>query len=146
MPRLLTVGAGLTLVALAAAIIVPDYRVAVMRNAQKRTMADMHSIAAAWEARADDVHSYAVAPRNKRLVTASELARALEPKYIRNLPRVDGWGAEYQFTADAETYVIRSLGRDHKSDRADASGATSSFDSDIIYSNGSFVQYPEEAG
>lgn len=145
MPRLLTAGAGLTLVALAAAVVVPDYRVAVMRNAQKRTMADMHSIAAAWEARAIDVHSYAVAPR-KRLVTASELARALEPKYIRNFPRVDGWGTEYQFTADAETYAIRSLGRDHKSDRADASGATNSFDSDIIYSNGSFVQYPEEAG
>lgn len=152
MSRLLTAGAGLTFVTLAAAVMVPNYRVAVGRSSQKKTMADMRSIAMAWEARANDIQSYAVAPR-KRLVTTSELARALEPKYIRKLPRVDGWGTEFQFMSGdydaegrAETYVIRSLGRDHKSDRADASGATSNFDSDIIYSNGSFVQYPEEAG
>jgi len=152
MPRLLTIGAGLALVTLAASIIVPDYRHATNRIAQKRTMADMRSIATAWEARANDVHSYAVAP-HKGPVTTTELARALEPKYIRKLPHVDGWGAEYQLTAGdydaeghAETYTIRSLGSDHKSDRADASGATSRFASDIIYSNGSFVQYPEEAG
>jgi hypothetical protein len=152
MPRLLTVGAGLTFVTLAASIIVPNYRFVANRSSQKRTMADMRTIAAAWEARASDVDSYAVV-EPKRPVTTIELARALEPKYIRKLPRVDGWGTEFQLTAgdyDAEghaaTYTIRSLGSDRRSDRADASGATSNFASDIIYSNGSFTQYPESAG
>jgi len=152
MSRLLTVGAGLTFVTLIASVIVPDYRDAVRRSSQKRTMADMRSIAMAWEARASDVHSYAVGPP-RRHVTTTDLARALEPKYIRNLPRVDGWGTEFQFSAGdydaegrADTYIIRSLGSDRRNDRSDASGPTGNFASDIIYSNGSFVQYPEEAG
>ena len=152
MPRLLTAGAGFTVAAIAASIIVPNYRLATNRSSQKRTMADMRSIATAWEARASDVHSYAIAPHSRH-VTATALAGVLEPKYIRKLPHIDGWGTEYQFTAGdydaegrAETYIIRSLGSDHRSDRADASGPTTNFASDIIYSNGSFVQYPEDAG
>jgi len=145
MSRLFTAGAGLTLVTLIASVAVPNYRVATNRSAEKRTMADIRSIATAWEARADDVHSYAVAPPG-RAVTTTDLARALSPKYIRTFPRVDGWGTEYQFTANADSYSIRSLGNDHKNDRAEASGPTSNFASDIIYSDGSFVQYPEGAG
>ena len=145
MSRLFTAGAGLTLVTLIASVAVPNYRFAKNRSAEKRTMADIRSIATAWEARASDVHSYEVAPPG-RTVTTTELVRALSPKYIRTFPRVDGWGTEFQFTANADTYSIRSLGNDHKNDRAEGNGATNNFASDIIYSNGSFTQYPEDAG
>jgi hypothetical protein len=92
-------------------------------------------------------------PAEQRVTTA-ELARALEPKYIRKLPRADGWGSEFQFTTgdyeiggQAQTYMVRSLGSDGRSDRiANLSGATTRFEDDIVYSNGSFVRFPESAG
>ena len=120
---------------------------------QKQTMADMRSIATAWEARATDTHSYSVSARHR--ITTADLARALEPKYIRRLPRKDGWGTDFQFsTADydadgsAATYIIRSLGSDARADAVSniASGPTSSPADDLVYSNGSFIRYPEGAG
>ena len=128
------------------------------RSRQSRTMADMRSIATAWEARATDINSYSVGSRHGRQtaerVTTADLAQALEPKYIRKFPRTDGWGSEFQFTTSdydpegrAETYVIRSLGSDAQMDRdANASGATTNPADDLVYSNGSFVRYPERAG
>lgn len=165
MYRMLKVAAGLTVLVLLTWSIVPNYLRARNRSRQKRTMADIRTIATAWEARATDTNSYSVdgdrdshaggRPRNseERRVTPAELVRSLEPKYIRNLPRTDGWGMEFQFTesdfieSQAQTYVIRSLGSDRRSDPiSNLSGATKSFEDDIIYSNGSFVRYPESAG
>ncbi|MEA2164352.1 MAG: hypothetical protein QOK37_2479 [Thermoanaerobaculia bacterium] len=162
---MLKVLAGLIVLVLLARSIVPNYLRTRNRSRQKRTMADIRTIATAWEARATDTNSYSVdgdhdsragarqRTSGERRVTPAELARSLEPKYIRNLPRTDGWGMELQFTesdftaSQAQTYIIRSLGSDRRSDRiANLSGATTSFEDDIIYSNGSFVRYPESAG
>jgi type II secretory pathway pseudopilin PulG len=166
MYRMLRIVAGLTLLVIPAWFIVPNYLQARNRSRQKRTMADIRSIATAWEARATDINSYSVgARRNSRVgggakmpaeqrVTTAELARALEPKYIRELPGADGWGEEFQFTTgddevggQGQTYVIRSLGSDGRPDRiANLSGASTSFEDDIVYSQGGFVRYPESAG
>jgi type II secretory pathway pseudopilin PulG len=140
-------------VALLASIVVPNLLTAMNRSHQKRTMADMRSIATAWEARATDRNSYSVGSHHGRLTTA-ELAAALEPTYIRTLPRADGWGTEFQFaTGDqevdgqAQSYDIRSLGSDGRPDPvADLRAATTKFTDDIIYTNGSFSRYPEETG
>ena len=127
---------------------VPNFLTAQKRSQQRHTMVDMRTIATAWEARAMDVNTYAVG--GKQRVTTGDLARVLEPKYVRNLPREDGWGNAFQFTVadQGQTYVIRSFGSDGKPDRVLnlASGATKNFADDIVYSNGSFTQYPEGAG
>jgi general secretion pathway protein G len=147
------------LLVLPALFIVPHYRQTINRSRQKRTMADIRSIATAWEARATKFDTYSIgALRNSRVsarpVTTAELARSLEPTYIRHLPRADGWGTEFQFaTGDeeiggqAQTYMIRSLGSDRRSDRiANLTGSTTNFEDDMIYSTGSFIRYPESAG
>lgn len=163
MPRLIKTGAVIACVVGLSWVVVPNLIVARNRSSQKRTMADMRSIAAAWEARATDVNSYSVRhsrlgrnphPLGEETVTPAELAEALEPKYIRHLPRVDGWGSEFRFAVsdyddagEAATYTIRSLGRDRRRDASPRpAGPTGSFEADIVYSNGSFTQYPEEAG
>lgn len=140
-------------------VVVPQFAQARNRSRQKRTMADMRAIATAWEARASDINSYSVGPGRRspgsQHITATELALALEPKYIRKLPRRDGWGTEFQFTTSdfdeaghAATYVIRSYGSDGEPDRTlnVASGATTNSADDLIYSNGSFIRYPESSG
>lgn len=166
MQRILSIGAGLAFAMFLAWVIVPNYLQARNRSRQKQTMADIRSIATAWEARATDINSYSVGARHnsragasmkmptERRVTAAELASALEPAYIRKLPRTDGWGTEFQFTTagyeiagQAQTYTIRSLGSDGRADRIpNLSGSTTNFSDDVIYSNGSFTRYPEASG
>lgn len=158
MQRILTIGAGLVATVFLAWVIVSNVLQARNRSRQKQTMADMRSIATAWEARATKVNSYSVGtghmlPAEQR-VTAAELARALQPTYIRKLPSADGWGTAFQFaTAGAGTggqeqsYVIRSFGSDGRPDRmANLNGPTTNFSDDIIFADGSFFRYPEGAG
>src|SRR5687767_4847462 len=142
------------IIGILAAIAIPNLLTAMQRSKQKRTMADIRSIATAWEARATDVNRYNAAaavtiPTNA--VSATQLSTALSPTYIKQLPAKDGWeGPFYSFadqawgsaTLAAQVYVIRSYGRDSAADAA-AGGGTKAFDCDIIFSNGSFVQYPE---
>jgi type IV pilus assembly protein PilA len=46
------------IIGILAAIAIPNLLTAMQRSKQKRTMADMRSIATAWEARATDVNKY----------------------------------------------------------------------------------------
>ena|SRR5689334_6660982 len=126
-----------------ASIAIPNIRTSMQRSDQKRTMADMRAIATAWEARATDRNSYLVGrPGN---VAYADLRRVLEPTYVKRLPQYDGWGRAFVFStgADGGEYAVRSVGSDGKLDPHTAPGATTDFDCDIIYSNGTFVSYPE---
>ena len=142
------------IIGILAAIAIPNLLTAMQRSKQKRTMADVRTIATAWEARATDVNRYNAAgfsvPGTQ--VTADELVTYLTPTYVKNLPAKDGWGTPYAFLADqamtvataAQVYAIISYGKDAKAQGGTyIGGATTAFDCDIIYSNGSFVQYPE---
>jgi type II secretion system protein G len=146
------------IIGILAAIAIPNLLTAMQRSRQKRTMADMRSLATAWEARAVDVSRYNAAGALSALALATvdvsgTIEGELTPTYIKSLAEKDGWGNRYKFeteaTVDAETaanmYVIRSPGRDgiFSATAASAGGATTNFNEDIIYSNGSFVQYPE---
>ena len=144
------------IIGILAAIAIPNLLTAMQRSKQKRSMADMRSLATAWEARATDMNKYnaaadpigtATAP-----VTGAQLTLALTPTYIKVLPVNDGWGVAYEFASDqaftvataAQTYMIRSYGKDGISQGATpAGGPTTQFDCDIIYSSGSFTQFPE---
>jgi len=46
------------IIGILAAIAIPNLLTALQRAKQKRTMADMHSIATGWEARATDTNRY----------------------------------------------------------------------------------------
>jgi type II secretion system protein G len=146
------------IIGILAAIAIPNLLTAMQRSKQKRTMADMRSIATAWEARATDTNRYnaagAISLPTKTIGT-SNLAGMITPTYMKQLPAKDGWNNDWLFYMDqdiattatspaAQEYMIRSTGKDGKAD-AHLGGATTSFNCDIIYSNGSFLQWAEGA-
>jgi hypothetical protein len=71
----------------------------------------------------------------------------LVPTYIKLFTENDAWGAPLVYTTNAtgSSYMITSYGRDKKPDGSYAGYGTQRFDCDILYSNGSFIQYPEGA-
>ena len=75
------------------------------------------------------------------------LVESLQPVYVRTLPLKDGWGHELHVRSDGETYVLVSAGKDGQLDRdwlepADA-GASTQFNSDIVFRDGQFEAWPE---
>ncbi len=137
-----------------AAVAIWNYYTSIQRARQKRTMADLRSIATAWEARATEVKFYNAASQTFPVPSASisfnELNTMLVPTYMKVLPRIDGWAFPYAFATDqpvggpsAEEYMIRSAGRDGVFQASYTVGGTTDFDCDIVYSAGSFIVYPE---
>ena len=117
-------------------------------------MADMRTISSAWESRATDTNNYAIAgaklswPAANKDITAIETA--LAPTYVKKVPVYDGWGAKFGVGYDStgESYSIISGGADKKfahsgTTQADTPMITGNFDCDIIFSEGTFVMYPE---
>ncbi len=147
------------IIGILAAIAIPNLLTAMQRSKQKRTMADIRSIATAWEAYAVDENAYTAAgipeePTQDQTtegtdwseMSYSSVAGRLSPDYIKNLPANDGWGNAYEyFTAEnGQRYSIDSMGKDGVRDEGSAAdGPTTDFNCDIVYENGSFVQYPE---
>lgn len=134
------------IIGILAAIAIVNYLNAVTRARQKRTMADMRTIANAWETRASETLAYTSAgftyPGTP--VTYTGLVNMLNPGYIKNVPRVDGWSRNLEFAAQDKVYAIRSPGRDGVFEGTDYStDGTTDPDCDIVFSNGNFVRYPE---
>jgi type II secretion system protein G len=135
------------IIGILAAIAIPNLLTAMQRSKQKRTMADIRTIATAWEARATDQNSYSAAGATFSMPSAVSyptLSGKLAPTYIKSLPQNDGWGVAYTYGTDGQVYGIRSAGKDGTySSGAYTVGPTTNFAEDIVYSNGSFVRYPE---
>jgi len=126
----------------------------MQRSKQKRTMADMRTIATAWEARATDVNKYNAAGAVSiptTVLPAGTMTTILSPTYIKSLPPRDGWGNAWEYRADqtfasataAQQYAILSYGKDGIAQATPVGSSTTNFDCDIIYSQGGFLQYPE---
>ena len=118
----------------------------------QRTMGDMRSIATASEAYAIDNDMY---PEANDL---DDLDGLLSPIYIRELPRADAWGRDYRYLVsdDLTSYRIVSAGPDGtfswdsdiRLDDAQlgrAAQPSTSFNDDLVYQNGTFIQYPPES-
>ena len=142
------------IIGILAAIAIPNLLTAMQRSKQKRTMADMRTIATAWEARATDVNRYNAAGVSLPTVSvdAPTLGNYLSPTYVKTFPQRDGWGNDWNFWLDkgmatataAQVYAIVSAGKDGTFQGSTVTGgATTAFDCDIVYSNGTFIQYPE---
>ncbi|HEY0590811.1 MAG TPA: prepilin-type N-terminal cleavage/methylation domain-containing protein [Thermoanaerobaculia bacterium] len=143
------------IIGILAAIAIPNLLTAMQRSKQTRTMADMRSIATAWEARATDTNSYNAAGWTQMTeITLAELTSGLTPTYIRQFPNKDGWGNSWYFGAQfgwesgtaAQAYHVQSSGRDGAMEASGTDNTkTTDFDCDIVYENGNFVQWPEGA-
>jgi type II secretion system protein G len=139
------------IIGILAAIAIPNLLTAMQRSRQKRTMADMRTIASAWEARATDVNQYSAAGISWPApdASAATLSARLSPTYIKNVPVYDGWSNTIMVgqSASGGSYSIKSYGADKKESATETSAAkaitTQNFDCDIIYSDGSYVMYPE---
>ncbi len=140
-----------------AAISIVNYMVALDKSKQKKTMADMRSIAGAWEARATDRGGYSAAGATTEVfswpsddLTFPDMLALLQPTYIRPLARYDGWGNELAFAIEpatgggqSSTYAIRSAGRDGIFSASYSEALTTRFECDLVFSNGAFVVSPK---
>jgi type II secretory pathway pseudopilin PulG len=131
------------IIGILAAIAIPNLLTAMQRSRQKRTMADIRTVATALEAYGVD-HDREPYPEGS---TVAALRTVLQPKYLKNVPAVDGWTSELRYMPLPERgYVIISAGADKTFDAETpdqyGGGVTKHFDCDIVFANGSFVQYP----
>jgi general secretion pathway protein G len=145
----------IAIIGILAAILIPNLLSAVHRGRQKRTMADMRSLATAIEAYNVDNNSYPTGTCASGLFTTagSPLTdtsfSVLTPTYMAQPPKKDGWGRFffYNTLCSSDTncgeYNIVSYGRDGAPDRTINCGTTTNLDDDIVYSNGTFLQWPE---
>jgi type II secretory pathway pseudopilin PulG len=130
-------------IALLAWVAIPNLLLALDRARQKRTMADMRTIATSWEARAEDLKTFRVHKGDR--ISHKDLERALVPTYTTRLPQDDAWGHPFQISTGPEnSYSIVALAKDGKPDKRPYSQRQiSDFETDLVYRNGNFVQYPE---
>src|SRR6266513_6409723 len=122
------------IIGILAAIAIPNLLTAMQRSKQKRTMADMRTIATAWEARATDVNRYNAAGVTFPTTgaTIADLNSFLAPTYVKTFPTKDGWGTAWGLgldqswgvSAPAQVYTIISYGKDSTAQGTWAGGAT----------------------
>jgi general secretion pathway protein G len=140
----------IAIIGILAAIAIPNLLNAVQRGKQKRTMSDMRALATAVEAYAVDNNVYPTAACAGGLYTAAGTAvnnssfTLLSPTYIAQPPKVDGWGRFQLYGRDAagNNYNITSYGRDGVAGALNC-GTTTDFNDDIVYADGTFIQWPE---
>lgn len=142
------------IIGLLAAIAIPNLLNAMHRAKQKRSMADMRTIATAWEARAVDAQTYRVSAALMTWPAVTQevgsLEAALTPTYVAKIPLYDGWSNTFKvgISGSGDSYSVASLGADRVQNitvTESSAGAitTKSYDCDIIFSDGTFVVYPE---
>jgi general secretion pathway protein G len=141
------------IIGILAAIAIPNLLTAIQRSRQKRTMTDLRAIATAWEARATDQNNYGAAGTSALTWDGTvkgfpTMVGLLTPTYIKTLPKNDAWSHpfEYETINNNSEYAIRSLGKDGVPDAGNSytpGTQSTTFDSDIVFSMGSFVQWPQ---
>ena len=140
----------IAIIGILAAIAIPNLLNAVQRGKQKRTMADIKALATAVEAYHVDNGLFPTASCPDGTYTAVGTALTegsftlVSPTYISRPPLRDGWGRflSYNVNNGFSQYNIRSTGRD-ASASATSCGTTTDFNADILFSNGTFLQWPE---
>jgi type II secretion system protein G len=140
----------IAIIGILAAIAVPNLLNAVQRGKQKRTMSDMRALATAIEAYHVDHGAFpsAACPGGVYSTAGTALTSTsftlLTPTYIAQPPRIDGWGRFLLYNVDTgrANYNIQSFGKDGAADTIGC-GTTTDFNDDIMYSNGTFLQWPE---
>ena len=134
------------IIGIIAAIAIPNLLNAIDRGKQKRSMADMRSLGTAIESYSVDVNFYPIQSSMATISSITAATMGIEPIYIKLAPTKDGWGGLYYYGSDAggsgSDYTVVTYAKDKKASSA-SKGATSDFDCDIIFQNGTFTAYPE---
>ena len=135
------------------AIAIPNLLNAIQRAKQRRTMGDIRTTATALEAYAVDMNRYPPSAGTYDLpetigtdTVGSEMANYVSPTYVKAVPLADGWNSWFIYTIDTNgtIYILASGAKDGTiSVTTQGLGPTTDFNSDIVYANGSFVQWPE---
>jgi type II secretion system protein G len=146
----------IAIIGILAAIAIPGLLAAIQRSKQRRTMADMKTLATAWEARAADTGRYNAAGAVNvdgadQEVDIALLAGEISPTYIRTVPHHDAWGNTYSCYLDkawgapekAGKYAIISPAKDGVIADPVMLGPMTNYDCDIIFGAGTFLAYPE---
>ena len=141
----------IAIIGILAAIAIPNLLNALQRGKQKRTMADMRDLAIAIESYNTDNNMYPTAicitpdeGTYAALDTASFVR--LKPTYIAVPPVTDGWQKFLHYAngpgGNGQGYTIQSNGRDGSAG-ATICGTTTNFNDDIVYTDGTFTEWPE---
>lgn len=127
------------IIGIVAAIAIPNLINAINKGRQKRTMADMRTIASAIGEYATDNNFY---PRSQTAM--GTLYSFVNPFYIKISVTEDGWRTPYDVESDAigDGYTLISYGKNKRQDTY-AFGTTQNFDCDIYHVNGSFTMWPD---
>ncbi|MHB8798774.1 MAG: prepilin-type N-terminal cleavage/methylation domain-containing protein [Thermoanaerobaculia bacterium] len=135
------------------AIAIPNLLNAIQRAKQRRSMGDIRTTATAMEAYAVDLNRYPPAAAytlpSTAAVTATlgQISNYVSPTYIKQVPLADGWNSWFLGSTDStgSIYALASSGRDGTMQKTSGTllGPTTDFNADIVYVNGSFVQWPE---
>ncbi len=133
------------IIGIIAAIAIPNLLNAIQRGKQKRTMGDMRTAATADESYSIDNNQYVL------LSTAgavSTIRTYLQPTYVKAVPQKDGWSVDLMYITDvaAQEYTLTSYGKNKVAAGGGSispNGGTTSFANDIIFSTGSFYQFPD---
>jgi len=132
------------IIGIIAAIAIPNLLNAINRGRQKRSMSDMRTTGTAIEAYAVDMAFY---PAQTDGFYSAAFVGYLEPTYVKSVPQKDGWRYGFRAASESRFYTLVSCGRDTVSqggaDSYTAGTVTSDMDCDIVFGNGTFLQYPE---
>ena len=143
------------IIGILSAIAVPNLLVAIQRAKQRRAMVDMKNIAQAWESRNTEVSRYNAAGASYDgagvATDLSQVVGILSPTYMKTVPTVDPWHNGYCTFLEygigdampAAKYAIVSGGKDGILDTTSLPGPITNYDCDIVYSNGTFLSYPD---
>jgi general secretion pathway protein G len=126
------------IIGIVAAISVPNLLNAIHRARQKKTMSDMRSIAEGIEMYQQDHYFYP-----EFAETGLDSLASVLNMYVKPFRATDGWNRTYRYAAEGSYYTLTSYGSDGQPDGSFANGPTRNFRSDILYSTGVFVQWPE---
>jgi len=142
----------IAIIGILAAIAIPNLLSAVQRGRQKRSMSDMRTLATAVESYSVDNNVYPAASCASNVYTTGANTpltdtsfTLLIPTYIGKTVLKDGWGHYFGYSVNGtqDQYRISCFGRDGVDDAAIVCGTTQNFNTDIYYSNGTFIQWPE---
>lgn len=121
----------LAVLGIVSALVVPQLIMAYERSRQRRSIADLRSIAVANGTYRVDNNLYAGSFPD------------LSPVFMNPVPPVDAWGTAWSYTGGGATYTVSSLGSDSAAGPAPpALWYDEPFESDLVLVNGTFTQAP----
>ena len=120
-----------------AAIVLPNLVHALQSARQKRTMTSMRGLSQGIEAYELDWGFFPDHDSGPVSGLAGDLSM-----YVRPFDPDDGWDRVLWYDSGGDAYTLTSFGSDGVPDSSHPLGATTTFDADILFASGMFVQWP----